>query len=138
MENRRRYCSTLLTLVVKLCSCSPAKEAEYFTTQTYSLPCTRSFSAAARTPGCWLLHGSSCSTALSRNSAGAWFHGRAEIHPPRASSSSTVLASAAVPLSNTSRHRIARDLMVIQQARDSGQCGGEFLGVGPVAGVNVM
>ncbi len=52
MENRRRYCITLLMLVVKLCSCSPAKEAEYFTTQRYSLPCTRSFSAAARTPGC--------------------------------------------------------------------------------------
>src|SRR6266581_3716221 len=54
MENRRRYCSTLLTLVVILWSCSPAKEAEYFTTQRYSLPCTRSFSATARTPGCWL------------------------------------------------------------------------------------
>src|SRR5438128_450607 len=74
-------CSTLLRLVVRLCSCSPAKEAEYFTTQRYSLPCTSSFSAAARTPGCSLLHGSSCSTARSRNWAGAWFHGKAEIHP---------------------------------------------------------
>src|ERR1700676_4778201 len=102
MENRRRYCNTLLTLVVKLCSCSPEKEAEYFTTQKYSLPCTRSLSPAARTPGCWLLHGGSCSTARSRNSAGAWFQGSAEIHPTRASSSSTVLARRALPLSNTS------------------------------------
>src|SRR4029077_10838346 len=102
MENRRRYCATLLTLLVKLCNCSVAKEAEYFTTQKYSLPCTSSFSPAARTPGCWLLHGGSCSTARSRRGAGAWFHGKAEIHPMPASSSSTVLAKAAEPLSKTS------------------------------------
>ena len=37
MEKRRRACSTLLRLVVKLCNCSPAKEAEYFSTQRYGL-----------------------------------------------------------------------------------------------------
>src|SRR6516164_9602761 len=81
MEIRRRACSTLLRLVVKLCHCSPAKEAEYFSTQRYSWPCTSSFSAAARTPGWALLQSGNCSTARSRNAAGAWFQGRAEIQP---------------------------------------------------------
>src|ERR1035437_5306774 len=36
-ERRRRYCKTLATPVVTLCSCSPKKEAEYLTTQRYSL-----------------------------------------------------------------------------------------------------
>ena len=51
MEKRRRACSTLLRLVIKLCNCSAAKGAEYFTTPRYSWPCTNSFSATARTPG---------------------------------------------------------------------------------------
>ena len=36
--NRRRDCSALLSVVVTLCNCSPANEAEYFTTHKYSLP----------------------------------------------------------------------------------------------------
>src|ERR1035441_6981403 len=60
-DRRRRYCRTLLTPVVTLCSCSPAKEAEYFTTQKYSWPCTNIFSPAACTPGCSPLQVGSCS-----------------------------------------------------------------------------
>src|SRR6266576_1534383 len=51
-EKRRRDCSVRLMLVVRLCSCSAAKGAEYFSTARYSWPCTSSFSATARTPCC--------------------------------------------------------------------------------------
>src|SRR5207244_2393116 len=50
MAKRRSDCNTRLRLVVRLCSCSPAKEAEYFTTHRYSHPWTRVFSAVALTP----------------------------------------------------------------------------------------
>src|SRR5439155_601558 len=43
-EKRRRDCSVRLMLVVRLCSCSAAKGAEYFSTARYSWPCTSSFS----------------------------------------------------------------------------------------------
>jgi hypothetical protein len=33
--------------VVRLCNCSAANEAEYFTTHAYSLPCTTAISVAA-------------------------------------------------------------------------------------------
>src|SRR5205085_6898151 len=101
MEKRRNDWSTLLRLVVRLCNCSPAKEAEYFSTQRYSRPWTKSFSAAARTPGCALLQSGNCSTARSRKAAGAWFQGKAEIQPTPDSSNSTVLARPAEPLSRT-------------------------------------
>src|SRR5947208_4529057 len=67
-EKRRRDCSVRLMLVVRLCSCSAAKGAEYFSTARYSWPCTSSFSATARTPGCSALHGGSSLVARSRNS----------------------------------------------------------------------
>src|ERR1017187_10429895 len=99
---RRRFWVTLVSVAERLCSCSLAKQAEYPSTHKYSFPCTSIFSAAARTPGWASLQAGSCSTLLSRNSTGAWFHGRAEIHPTPAFSSSNVLANAAEPLSSTS------------------------------------
>jgi hypothetical protein len=51
MARRRCDCNTRLRLVVRLCSCSPAKKAEYFTTHRYSRRWTRIFSAAARRLG---------------------------------------------------------------------------------------
>src|SRR6266436_4312616 len=74
-DRRRRDCKALLSAVVRLCSCSPAKEAEYFTTQRYSWPWTSIRSAAARTPGCALLNAVSASVLRSRNSTGACFQG---------------------------------------------------------------
>src|SRR2546427_9652710 len=93
LAKRRRDCSTRLRLVVRLCSCSPAKEAEYFTTHRYSRPWTKVFSAAARTPGWALLQAGISFTPRLRNSAGAPFQGQDEIHPPPASSHHRLLGS---------------------------------------------
>src|SRR6516225_8726338 len=134
---RRNLCNTRLRLVVTLCNCSPAKEAEYFTTQRYSRPCTRIFSPAARTPGWALLHTANSSTARLRNSAGAWFQGRAEIHPNPASSKVSVLASAAAPLSSTSV-TVSRNLVFIQHAGDTRQSCRKLFHIGDIAGVDVM
>src|ERR1700730_15147228 len=50
LAKRRSACSTRLRLVVRLCSCSPVKEAEYFTTHRYPPPTTKVFSAPPPTP----------------------------------------------------------------------------------------
>src|SRR6202140_2357824 len=102
VASRRSFCVTLVSAAVVLLSCSLAKQAEYLSTQRYSLPCTNNFSAAARTPGCELPQAGNCPTLRSRSSAGAWFQGKAEIQPTPALSNSSVLASAAEPLSSTS------------------------------------
>src|SRR6266700_3477564 len=99
LASLRMDCMALLRLVVRLCSCSPAKGAEYLTTQRYSLPWTSIVSAAADTPGSWLLSG--VSFWLERNSGGACVQGSAAIHPTPACSNSWVLAKAAEPLSST-------------------------------------
>src|SRR5450759_2086778 len=91
-DKRRMLCSALEREVVRLCSCSPAKDAEYFSTQRYSLPCTPIGSEVARTPGRSLLQADNFSESRSRNSGGAWFQGKAEIQPTPACSSSSVLA----------------------------------------------
>src|ERR1700691_2469927 len=70
MAKRRSDCNPRLRVVVRLCSCSPAKEAEYLTTHRYCRPRTSNFSAPARTPGCALLQEGSWSSARPRNSPG--------------------------------------------------------------------
>src|SRR5260370_12103390 len=102
MARRRSDCTTRLRLVVRLCSCSPAKEAEYFTTHRYSRPWTRVFSAAARTPGWALLQAGNSFLAPLRHFGGALVQRQAPIQPTPASSKATALVSAAATLSNTS------------------------------------
>src|SRR6202140_4437695 len=102
VASRRSFCVTLVSAAVVLLSCSLAKQAEYLSTQRYSLPCTNNFAAAGRTPGCEPPQGGTCFTLGLPSSAGAWFHGKADIQPTAAFSNSSVLASAAEPLSSTS------------------------------------
>src|SRR5260370_2434223 len=110
MARRRSDCNTRLRLVVRLCSCSPAKEAEYFTTHRYSRPWTRVFSAAARTPGWALLQAGNSSPPRLRNPPPGLYHGQAQNHPPTPLSPAPLFPPPAQPSTLTTLTPLPRNL----------------------------
>ncbi len=95
-------CRTLLTVVVTVCSCSPAKEAEYFNTHRYS---GRAPATSRQQRGRRDAHRSRPATALPGGHAipaAPDSKATQEIQPIPACCNAAVLASEAEPLSITS------------------------------------
>ena len=135
---RRRACVARASERMAECICSLANAAECDTTHSRSSPCTTSLLARARTPGWAGPSRGRSSSGRSRNGCGAWFQGRAVIPVQAVALQLEGVGQRGGTLVHDQGDRLARDAGVIEHAHDALQGLRQGVGIGHIAGIDVV